>query len=213
MASFDQPTKKVVLDVETTGLFRTDRIVEISLITLDENSLPIDEYYALVNPERDIGRSYFDGKNVTTIHGITATMVANAPTFEEIAPALTKRLDGAVLIGHNVAFDIRFLTQAFNRLDESFFDPGIPVCTWRESGGLSLENAVYEFNLLSQLAHRSLTDARMCAELMSKTVDGDTECLPAVCEVFEDPNPRTLRRGAVDPKLTIKRNMVVTDSP
>ena len=212
MPSFDQQPKIVVLDVETTGTFRTDRIVEISLITLDENSMPIDEYDTLVNPERDIGLSHLDGTNVTSIHGITATMVANAPTFEEIAPAVARRLDDAVLVGHNIAFDIRFLKREFERLDESSFDPGIPVCTY-ETSGLSLENAVSEFNLSSQQAHRALTDARMCAELMTKTVDGDTECAPAFCVASGDPNPRTLRRGAVDPTKIIKRKISPIHSP
>ena len=45
----------VVIDCETTGFSRYDRIVEIAVVTLDSRTLePVDEYDTLVNPERDL---------------------------------------------------------------------------------------------------------------------------------------------------------------
>ena len=59
----------VVVDVETTGFGRSDKIVEIAAITLDSATWEtIGEYDTLINPERDVGP--------TGVHGITASMVA-----------------------------------------------------------------------------------------------------------------------------------------
>lgn len=206
LSSIDQHRRIVVIDVETTGLYKSDRIVELSVITVDKSSMqPLDEYDTLINPERDIGATF--------IHGISATMVENAPTFQEIAPVLSRRLDGAILIGHNISFDVRFLKQEFDRLGESAsFDPGLPVCTYRASG-LSLEKAAKEYRLTRQPMHRALTDARMCAELAAQVIDTQVECSPAFCVATGDPNPRTLRRGAVDPTNIIKRKISPVDSP
>ena len=61
----------VVIDCETTGLYRTDRIVEVAVVVLDSNSLEIiDEFDTLVNPERDVGP--------VDVHGVTASMVEAA---------------------------------------------------------------------------------------------------------------------------------------
>ena len=61
-----------VIDCETTGLGRHDRIVEIAVVTLDPQTWePTDEYDTLINPERDVGP--------VGVHGITATMVEAAP--------------------------------------------------------------------------------------------------------------------------------------
>ena len=52
----------VVIDVETTGFGKTDRIVELSAITLNaETGRVIDEFDTLINPLRDISNSIFMG--------------------------------------------------------------------------------------------------------------------------------------------------------
>ena len=62
----------VVIDCETTGFSRYDRIVEIAVVTLDPRTFePVDEYDTLINPERDLGP--------VGVHGITASMVEAAP--------------------------------------------------------------------------------------------------------------------------------------
>ena len=112
--------RTVVIDTETTGLGKSDRIVEIAAITIDPKTGEIiDEFETLVNPQRDIGP--------TSIHGITPSMVEAAPTFDEIATALARRLTGAILAGHNLSFDVRMLFQEYGRLNSSF-DAGHGRC-------------------------------------------------------------------------------------
>ena len=82
----------VVTDVETTGLGRTDRVVEIACVTVDLDHGIIDEWSSLVNPMRDISQG------VTSIHGLDATHVSAAPTFDEIARKLKGMLKPALLL-------------------------------------------------------------------------------------------------------------------
>ena len=44
-----------VVDVETTGLYRYDRIVEFACVTVVDGAV-VDEYDTLIQPDRDPGR-------------------------------------------------------------------------------------------------------------------------------------------------------------
>lgn len=86
-----------VVDIETTGLHRTDRIVEVAVISADGSGRPVKVWETLVNPERRPGPTH--------VHGIEPTECAKAPSFRQIARDLHDRLTGSVLIGHNLQFD------------------------------------------------------------------------------------------------------------
>ena len=182
----------VVIDCETTGFSKHDRICEISLITLDAKSFEcVEEYDTIINPERDLGPVY--------IHGITASAAENAPVFKEIAPVVARRLDGAVLIAHNLSFDVdRMLTQEFNRLD-GWFKMGNGLCTYRATG-VNLAQACKRFRIPLEHQHRALCDARATAKLAKHLFKNDSvlSCSPAFISISGEPSPRTLRREATD---------------
>ncbi|MEG4353446.1 3'-5' exonuclease [Microcoleus sp. LAD1_D5] len=87
----------VILDTETTGLVRAE-IVEIAIINHCGEML-LD---TLIKPSIPIPAE------VTDIHGISDTMVADAPTFPEVYPTDAALKDKRVLI-YNSAFDIKIL--------------------------------------------------------------------------------------------------------
>jgi DNA polymerase III subunit epsilon len=119
-------TKFAVVDVETTGFGKSDRVVEIAVVVLDARDLSVvDEFETLLNPMRDIGAVH--------VHGITPNMVEAAPTFDEVAATLTRVLGGNVIVAHNLPFDRRFLLQEFSR-------SGIDVDSGLERGLTSLAN-------------------------------------------------------------------------
>jgi len=100
----------VIFDVETTGTHpQVDRVVQIGVIKLHPNGQRT-EWETLINPGGPIP------PEVTAIHGVSDEMVADAPTFREVAPRLAGGLMGCDLGGYNVAFDIRFLRAEFNRV-------------------------------------------------------------------------------------------------
>lgn len=47
--------------------------------------------------------------------GITNDMVANSPDFLEVFSPLIKRIKGAVVVGHNVKYDIGVITEVSKR--------------------------------------------------------------------------------------------------
>uniref|UniRef100_UPI003F4990CA exonuclease domain-containing protein n=1 Tax=Amycolatopsis sp. CA-096443 TaxID=3239919 RepID=UPI003F4990CA len=98
----------VVLDTETTGLLDGPdpaHTVEITVLDRDETAL-LD---TLVHPMMPIPAS------ATAIHGITDAMVAEAPTFSEILPELTRVLAGRRVVIYNQGFDRGILARDLDR--------------------------------------------------------------------------------------------------
>ncbi len=181
-----------VVDVETTGFGKNDKIVEIAIVAMDPASWEtVDEYDTLLNPERDVG--------ATGVHGINASMVEVAPVFEEVVGDVARRLNGAVLVAHNLPFDSRMLRYEFNRADVRI-DMGSGLCTLRETRQ-RLKIACEKRDIRLSSAHRALADARATAEL-AKLLWRDRGSLSSdpvsVGYVAQAPSQRTVRRGLVD---------------
>jgi len=177
-----------IVDCETTGFGKHDRIVEIAAVVVDEaDGSVVDEYDTLVNPQRDTGP--------VGVHGVTASMVEAAPSFEEVAAALAFRLDGAVLVAHNLSFDARMLRQEYERLDADF-DEGRGHCTLRLTSE-NLEAACARYGIVLEGHHRALADARATSELLRRVLDDAADGTPAAVGTEHLPlSPRTLRRDA-----------------
>lgn len=144
-----------VVDVETTGFSQDDRIVEFACVTV-VNGAVVEEYETLIQPGRDPGPVH--------VHGITPEMLQSAPRFEEVAGDIATRLDGAVLVAHNISFDVRMLCQEATRLDGAGFDPGEGMCTYRLTNQ-KLALAAAEAGL-PEPNHTALVDARTVAALV-----------------------------------------------
>ena len=100
----------VVLDVETTGLQASrQRIIEIALVRMAHGQV-VDQWESLCQPGRRVP-AY-----ITKLTGIDDDRLDDAPAFGEIADAVLERLEGAVIVGHNVAFDISFLNEELKRI-------------------------------------------------------------------------------------------------
>jgi len=178
-----------VVDVETTGLYNSDRIVEVAVVTITGDGSIVDEWDTLIDPQRDVGPTH--------IHRITPSMVSAAPTFEEISVALARRLDGAVLVAHNLPFDVRMLTNEFRRVGGRL-DPGNGFCTYRATGE-NLATACRRRSIPLENAHRALVDVRATVRLLSAVTDPGRlhDVTPAAARPPRVPfNPRTLRRDA-----------------
>jgi DNA polymerase-3 subunit epsilon len=177
-----------IIDCETTGFGKADRMLEVAVVVLDAATLDtVDEFDTLLNPMRDVGRS--------DIHGIKPSMLAAAPTFEEVLGGLSRRIDGSVLVGHNLRFDTRFFAQECERA-ETAFDPGSGICTYGITGE-KLASAAERHGITLDGHHRALVDARATAELFRRVME-DHDGAPAVLpSAARSPAARTLRREAV----------------
>ncbi|MER5401614.1 DEDDh family exonuclease [Streptomyces sp. NPDC002599] len=156
------PQGYAVVDVETTGLARDDRIISAAVYRLDARGEVEDHWYTMVNPERDPGPVW--------IHGLTSEMLEGAPLFRDVAEEFAARLDGRVLVAHNAVFDWSMIAREYARADRE-----APVrqrlCTIALSKELGLplpnhklESLAAHFGVVQQRAHHALDDARVLAE-------------------------------------------------
>jgi len=115
----------VVLDTETTGLdVATDRIVQIGAVRMRGAGLREDESLSLkVDPGVPIP------PESTRIHHLGDADVAGAPAAPEAMARLAGFIGGAVVVGHNIHFDLAVLRHEAAR--HSF--------EWREPRALDLE--------------------------------------------------------------------------
>ena len=97
----------VCLDLEMTGLDpEVDRIVEVAAVRRcgsEETRL-----VSLVAPDRPVGAS-------AAVHGIEDRDLADAPPLASLRGPLEAILEGAVLIGHAIDYDLAFLAAAAER--------------------------------------------------------------------------------------------------
>jgi len=99
----------VAIDVETTGLHPlSQRIIEIALVRFTDGDVS-DRFSTLVNPDKKIP------KFISTLTSITNESVEESPRFAEIAGTVESFLESALLIGHNVGFDINFINAELGR--------------------------------------------------------------------------------------------------
>ena len=134
-----------VLDLETTGVAPdTCEITEIGAIRY-EGGIETGRFHTLVNPRAPIPPT------VTVITGITQAMVIDAPLIEEALPAFLEFIGDAVIVGHNVRFDISFLNAAALRLGYGRL-PNRSADTLRLARRL-LRDEVRRLNLSSLAAH------------------------------------------------------------
>lgn len=157
-----------VLDFETTGFSRHDRVIEIGVVLLDANCRVERTWQTLVQPNRG-----FDNSDV---HGITPTNLVGAPTFEHVARRFAEVLNGRVIVAHNASFEYNFLTNEFGRLGIELADgnwlldtmvlarqfmPGQPV---------SLKNVLSIMGIENRAAHTALADAEATAAVLQRFV-------------------------------------------
>lgn len=175
----------VVIDTETTGLFKKDRIVEIACVVFKNGNM-LEEWSTLLNPNRDLGPTH--------IHKITPSMVSIAPTFEEISNDLQRLLKDRVIVCHNASFDIRMLKQEFERISVNV-DFGTPFCTMvaarqvLPSGLDNLSDACTSVGIELAGVHSALGDARMTMALFGHVIESQQETSPAVGNYDSNRNP------------------------
>lgn len=202
-----------VVDVETTGIFTGyhHRIVELAIMRVDAGGDVHDEYCTLVNPGRDLGES-------SQIHGLRARDLLDAPTFQDIAGDVLIRLKGAVVIGHNVRFDLDFLRYEYGRVGYEL--PVTPnLCTMqlaRKSLGSRtrrLNDCCAALGFAVDGEHSALGDARATARLFVELLGPAIR--PTQCCEF-DPWPelksggRLKLRGERAPRQSYLAHLVET---
>lgn len=107
-----------VVDLETTGTQRHagNKIIQFGCAII-EHGVITDNISLSINPEREIPRE------IVQLTGLNPNKLANAPTFDEVAPTLHQLLTDKIFIAHNVNFDLPFLNEAFGEVGLEPIDP------------------------------------------------------------------------------------------
>jgi len=158
------------VDVETTGLDPAgDRIVEIGIVRFRGDGTVLDEYCTMVNPQRsEVG---------TEFHTLTAQDLAEAPTFGEVLPDVTRMLAGTITVAHKLVFEEGFL--AAERARTALPGPVFPavcslVAAQSQLQGVTFALASLHKSLTGEWfedAHTALGDARALARTWSALLD------------------------------------------
>ena len=150
----------VALDLETTGLDHDrDSIIEVGAVKFRGQEV-IDTFQTFVNPNRPIPEF------VQRLTGIAPRQVARAPRFNAVADRLGAFVAGHPVVGHNIAFDLRFLGTHGLTLPNPSYD------TWDLASVFLPTTPEYSLGYLANLLqvehanpHRALEDAQATREV------------------------------------------------
>jgi DNA polymerase III epsilon subunit family exonuclease len=168
-------TPLAFLDVETTGASADfgHRVIELGIVRV-ERGQKVAEYTQLINPQRRVS------PGVTALTGISQQMVDGQPTFAEQFPAALELLKGAIVLGHNVRFDLSFLRKEFRRcgteitqaLNDAPVLDTVRIARRRFGrGGNGLQTLAPRLGVYPSIAHRALADAQTTALVFEKLMD------------------------------------------
>lgn len=97
----------VAIDFETANSYRGSPC-SVGLARVRDGRVVDERHWLIRPPER---ADWFDGWNVA-IHGITEEMVADAPRWKHILPAIMEYIGDDVVVTHNAGFDVGVIRYA-----------------------------------------------------------------------------------------------------
>lgn len=156
----------VAIDFETANEQRASACA-IGLAWMEDGVIVAVEEHFIRPPQMR-----FSSFNIA-IHGIRPEQVEDAPEFPHILDSLASRLDGAVVIAHNAAFDISVVRASCDVYGLAYphFDY---LCTmkaaraaWPELGTAKLDRLCDHFGIELE-HHRAGSDAVGCAMISSQ---------------------------------------------
>jgi DNA polymerase-3 subunit epsilon len=176
----------VVVDVETSGLDPAAgaRVIEIAAVRINQAGLILDSMSSLVNPE--------DGNTgADWIHGITADMVKDAPTFDQVFDDFARVMDNAIFVAHHAKFDESFVA-AETQLAGAKLLTMPAICTYwlarntvKGTDNFKLGTLATHFEISQESAHTALDDAKVVAQILPKML-ADYKALT----YFTNPTPQ-----------------------
>jgi DNA polymerase-3 subunit epsilon len=156
----------VVIDLETTGCSAADcQITEVGALKL-RGGERVGTFQTLVDPGTAIPAA------IVGLTGIHDGMVAGAPSIAAVLPMLLEFVSDAVIVGHNVRFDLGFLHADLAALDylpiENGFVDTLALArrlVRDEVANCRLTTLAARFRTADDPCHRAFADAAATAEV------------------------------------------------
>jgi len=156
------------LDLEMTGVDpQRDRICEVAIHRVERGEV-VAKLVTLVQPGVGVGAS-------AEVHRIDDAMLSEAPTLASIGRDMERVLEGALVVGHAISFDLAFLSAAVARGElrsapELAIDTrGLAQRTLR-TGSVSLASLAQDLSLPTPL-HRAEADVIATRALFERILE------------------------------------------
>lgn len=154
----------VVLDTETTGFFpRADRVLELAMLRY-EHGEQVGKYSSLFAIDCDIP------PHVQVITRIRPEHLKGKPSLKEEAATIQKLLQGAVVVGHNITYDLSMLEgEGLPLTDVSWIDTAmLASLVFPELPSWSLGYLSTVLHLPHDPKHRALGDVHATVTLLEQ---------------------------------------------
>jgi predicted DnaQ family exonuclease/DinG family helicase len=162
----------VALDLETTGLdSENEKIIEVGLV-LFENGNVAEKFSKTVNP----GKTVSD--HVLILTGIKQKDLDSSAPLEEIIPDIKNFIKDKPIVGHNVAFDIEFLSKSLPVENPTYDTIALSRMYLPFVASHKLSNIAEYLNIPYENAHRACEDAEMSGRIFLKIFDLMTNLNP-----------------------------------
>lgn len=181
--------KGVYLDVETTGLMPTDRIIELALLVFhydpDGNVLHVTEAFdQFEDPARKIPA------DIVSLTGITDEMVRGKRIDDS---EVARLLEGAdIVVAHNAGFDRQFVEARFPFFSDVGWACSVTDVDWSSAGLRSrkLENLALAKGYFYR-AHRAIYDCHVALGLLRLPIG--REGPPALADLLRRSSAESVR--------------------
>lgn len=161
-----------VFDTETTGLNPRggDEIIAVGAVRIVNGQLLRGEIFEqLVDPQRELPWESIK------IHGIQPEMLVGKPTIDAVLPLFHKFVANTILVGHNVAFDLRMLQVKEALSGVRFVNPVLDTMLLSAvvhpaQDDHSVEALALRLGICVQGRHSALGDALTTGELFLRLI-------------------------------------------
>ena len=192
----------VVVDTETTGLDpKISDLVEVAAVKIKGGKI-VDRWSTLV----DSGRPIVGAQ----MHGITTGDLKKGVSPKDAAAKVAEYAKGAILVGHNLGFDVAFLDEALGKGRSFATEPNSYLDTLvlfreahPESDSFKLGDLARIYGAATAPTHRAESDAAATAELLLFLAGELPQRLADVKAEIGD-SIRAARSGKGDPKSLLE---------
>ena len=165
MAAYE---RYIVLDTETTGLYREARVIELAAVKVDHGVI-IDKRSQFFDPGMPLP------PQITAITGITDEMLRGRSRAAEVLPRFRDFCEGLPIVGHNIRFDmarLKYEAQLANLRLPLLYGADTMLMARAlipksEIGSYSLHNLINYFHIQQLPTHRALADVYATQALYS----------------------------------------------
>lgn len=158
----------VVLDTETTGLTGDDEVIQVGITDMHGKELYSKWFY----PEQEVN-PYAAKVNHKTKKLLNGNPIFSESDWEEIK----KVINGRPVLGHNIPFDKRLLSQTLKRYGISddtdtvfavMYDSKVLAKKWIRAKSYHLDDLATQVGITRDEKHEAVDDCKMTAEFIEK---------------------------------------------